>query len=350
MENKLMSSDVSKVINPNTTMLYIGGKAADYLTLDGNAHAAVFFKVASYVLTLGIFPLVAYVVTIPYYRLQSKYDTFLSQKANGTLDDAVWVANNIQRFGIRNEHSRGEIARNVSKQIAMNFNKFRKKVTLNEASDKWIKNFKLADYEIPSIVRTMAREMGSDTGIEFAETIKDYAVDDDMRSKMIVDIAWEGVVPRKELLNTEERIQVLINIVKSHHFGGEYLFSFIDKCLKDYELSKDQKMDVIKELIKDSGFFDYYPDLKNTSDLTMFDHQTCILLALDVYIEKRKSKDKPYFESLKTIIGQIKKLKLDKKHLAPILQKLLSIDLHSSEMGIIQKFMHEQEVLRAPTR
>src|SRR5689334_2147249 len=87
--------------SPCRCILYAGEIANNYLKLDKTDKTACVktgIKIASYVLTLGVLPAIALLISYIHHRVTRNYFEQLNSIAAQSLPGAIWVCKNIQRF------------------------------------------------------------------------------------------------------------------------------------------------------------------------------------------------------------------------------------------------------------
>lgn len=251
---------------PNYLFLQVGEMAEGYLTFtDSTTDNAL--KIASYVLSLGVFPAVALLTVIKYQKVQSESIYALQTKASESLAGALWVSKHIKLFRLHHDYQKYNILENATKSIGNNYRAFRQQLG-QESSAQWFKNFEMEDsyYAERTLNELIERienvlpmtELSSSFNI-----IGDYELTSDARLDLFRGLCWKGILPQPNLLTPDERYQVALTAARARgmYFGTNLLM----KCLNAYQLTREQNFEVFKVTCKeDTAMFQFIPQFNFT--------------------------------------------------------------------------------------
>lgn len=181
-----MSFDPIQVPMPNTILLYAGEISKKYVSPNQSASDGI-WKVALYVVTLGLFPDIAILNLLSYQKVQKETVEALKNKAAESLDGALWVSNHVKLYRLH-EDEKQEILEIATTTIGTNYPAFLEKIQ-GQSSAQWFKNFEMQDpshtKRTAAKVAKLADKLGSvDTDL-LKTCIKEYELNHDQSFEII---------------------------------------------------------------------------------------------------------------------------------------------------------------------
>lgn len=293
MTTTLNNSNIINHPSPQYMLMSLGEASASYLYNECETWTSVLIKVASFVLTLGIFPAVALMIFKSYSNTQSSDYKKLCDISAQSFEGAMWVAQNIQKFRLRcfkpdsptNLHpvllkadSRNypylQIVSNVWKQIEENFQKCNA-----ESANSWITklSIKRGDYLelfISMMGKACSPSVNSQPNKEFEEkgeqsnclnlaTLNNFGIttSEDI-SFVLLHLATLGAVPTLKNLeemyknSTFEMLKIKQAIVEamlgSYNMdtSDEFKFDFILDCMSKYQITGKSAFTILDDYLR----------------------------------------------------------------------------------------------------
>jgi hypothetical protein len=337
-------------LNPSRCILWAGEVSSNYLHLNWEKSCvASGLKVASYVLTVGVLPLVAYVIHRIYESYQFKSYLDLQEKAGESFDGALWVSKNIQRFRIHSDYGRKQIAGVAGEQISKGYENYLEKYK----DDNWLANYKLDQRDHCEIVYEMAKAIDKvdktgDTIANFMKNLSMFALPLEELTFLYKNLAVNGIVADKKAVTKDQSFDIVLQLAKS--FGHSFGWGLIVEKIEEFELNETQRFQIVQEMIKKYWqvfTFDSSYKVLDRFNLNTEQWKELILQMIDQVAKKPSDQ---YRESnIDDIFNICDHLKLSRKLLAPIVQKLISIkDLNGKEGSKIMAYVQDHQPKESP--
>lgn len=351
--------------NPYHCILYAGEIANDYLKLDRTASVTTGIKIASFVLTLGILPAVAFALSYIHHRVRLSNYEKLSKLAEQSLPDAIWVCNNVQRFRFEQWALDG-MATRIAHKLGENYDSYRKLVSAGSAPAKWWQQFgALSETDrrchFESIMYGIkTSKVESSVAISFGnyssilEAISDYELTGDERKNFLKRCAVIGYVPKPSCVSNEERFEIMksaAEVVSRDAWKDLFL-----KCMKEYNLYQEQRNEIAIILVKANYTILENQEHINSWNLTDSQKSALGILAIEGYLIEKKDLIArglfAYPDRLMTqMLGKIKNLNLPPKHLTPIIEALTNIEnITKPELDALKSYTAQVEENRKSRR
>lgn len=233
----------------------------NYLTLKANSWPKITLKVASYILSAGIFPLLAALVIYGNDYLIARKVTFFKNKAKGGLEEALLVCKekNIVKLP---EQNRLQIALAVAETIGNNLQAFYKS-RIEQSFKSWSEAFNLTSQQrsvlaskldqVASRHQDFAKERG-----QFWQLLGDrFQLSEEERLKFLVHQAKTNNPVPHQYVSVSEKIALF-----SHHilnWKPDQGFGTIEMLLNAYPLDPEQLFPIVEELLEQNwGLYEHY--------------------------------------------------------------------------------------------